>query len=99
MDLKRLRRPLSVLLVGLAAFALAWGLSRTAFFTTVEGKTWDWRVRNLAPQTPPGPSLLVLIDEPTLKKWQVIAQDTAWKDFAEKNESCAGLLKAAQKLL
>ena len=67
MDLKRLRRPLSVLLVGLAAFALAWGLSRTAFFTTVEGKTWDWRVRNLAPQTPPGPSLLVLIDEPTLK--------------------------------
>jgi TRAP-type C4-dicarboxylate transport system substrate-binding protein len=39
------------------------------------------------------------LDEPTLKKWQAIAQDTAWKDFADKNESCAGLMKAAQKLL
>ena len=39
------------------------------------------------------------IDEPTLKKWQAIAVDTAWKDFAEKSESCATLLKAAQKLL
>ncbi len=39
------------------------------------------------------------LDEPTLKKWQVIAHDTAWKDFADKSESCAGLMKAAQKLL
>ena len=39
------------------------------------------------------------LDEPTLKKWQVIARETAWKDFAEKNESCATLLKAAQKLV
>ena len=39
------------------------------------------------------------IDEATLKKWQAIARDTAWKDFAEKNESCAALLKAAQKLV
>jgi len=39
------------------------------------------------------------MDEPTLKKWQVIARETAWKDFGEKNESCAALLKAAQKLL
>ncbi|MEX8517357.1 MAG: TRAP transporter substrate-binding protein DctP [Leptothrix sp. (in: b-proteobacteria)] len=39
------------------------------------------------------------LDEPTLKKWQAIARDTAWKDFADKNESCAGLMKAAQKLL
>lgn len=38
------------------------------------------------------------IDEPTLKKWQVIARETAWKDFGEKSESCAALLKAAQKL-
>ncbi|MEO7108016.1 MAG: C4-dicarboxylate ABC transporter, partial [Rhodoferax sp.] len=35
----------------------------------------------------------------TLKKWQVIARETAWKDFSARNESCAGLLKAAQKLL
>ena len=38
------------------------------------------------------------MDEVTLKKWQVIARETAWKDFAEKSESCAALLKAAQKL-
>jgi hypothetical protein len=39
------------------------------------------------------------MDEATLKKWQAIARDTAWKDFNDKNESCAALLKAAQKLL
>lgn len=39
------------------------------------------------------------MDEATLKKWQAIARDTAWKDFADKNESCAAILKAAQKLL
>ena len=39
------------------------------------------------------------MDEPTLKKWQGIARETAWKDFGEKNESCAALLKAAQKLV
>ena len=39
------------------------------------------------------------MDETALKKWQAIARDTAWKDFSEKNESCAGLMKAAQKLL
>lgn len=38
------------------------------------------------------------LDEATLKKWQVIARDTAWKDFSEKSETCAALLKAAQKL-
>ena len=36
------------------------------------------------------------IDDPTLKKWQAIARDTAWKDFGERNESCAALVKAAQ---
>jgi TRAP-type C4-dicarboxylate transport system substrate-binding protein len=39
------------------------------------------------------------LDDATVKKWQAIAQDTAWKDFTEKSESCAGLLKAAQKLI
>ncbi len=39
------------------------------------------------------------MDDAILKKWQVIARETAWKDFGEKNESCAALLKAAQKLL
>lgn len=39
------------------------------------------------------------MDEPTLKKWQVIARETAWKDFADKSETCAALLKSAQQLL
>lgn len=39
------------------------------------------------------------MDEATLKKWQTIARETAWKDFSEKSASCASLLKSAQKLL
>ena len=39
------------------------------------------------------------LDEATLKQWQAIAQATAWKDYAEKSETCAALIKAAQKLL
>jgi TRAP-type transport system periplasmic protein len=39
------------------------------------------------------------MDEATLNRWQAIARDTAWKDFGDRNESCAGLLKAAKKLL
>ena len=39
------------------------------------------------------------MDQTVLEKWQVIARETAWKDFAGKSESCATLLKAAQKLL
>jgi len=39
------------------------------------------------------------LDEPTLKKWQAIARDTAWKDYGEKSDSCAALLQAARKLL
>ena len=39
------------------------------------------------------------MDEAIVKKWQVIARDTAWKDYGDRNESCAKLLKAAQALL
>jgi TRAP-type C4-dicarboxylate transport system substrate-binding protein len=39
------------------------------------------------------------LDDATVRKWQTIARETAWKDFADKSESCASLLKAAQKLL
>ncbi len=35
----------------------------------------------------------------TVKRWQAIARETAWKDYAEKNENCAKLLKLAEKLL
>jgi TRAP-type C4-dicarboxylate transport system substrate-binding protein len=31
-----------------------------------------------------------------IDKWRAIAQDTAWKDFAARNESCAALLKLAE---
>jgi TRAP-type C4-dicarboxylate transport system substrate-binding protein len=35
----------------------------------------------------------------SLQKWQAIARTTAWKDFSEKNASCANLLKLAEKTL
>jgi len=38
------------------------------------------------------------INDSVLKQWQAIARDTAWKDYGEKGETCAALLKAAQKL-
>ena len=38
------------------------------------------------------------VNEATLKQWQAIARETAWKDYGEKSETCAALLKAAQKL-
>jgi len=39
------------------------------------------------------------LDEATVRKWQAIARDTAWKDYADRSETCAALLKAAQKLV
>jgi TRAP-type C4-dicarboxylate transport system substrate-binding protein len=39
------------------------------------------------------------LDAATVKKWQDIARRTAWKDYADKSESCAKLMKAAEKLL
>ena len=39
------------------------------------------------------------LDAATVGKWAAIARDTAWKDYAARSESCAGLMKAAQKLL
>ena len=38
------------------------------------------------------------LDDATLKKWQVLAKPV-WQDFAAKNENCAKLLAAAEKLL
>ena len=34
----------------------------------------------------------------TLVKWVALARTSAWKDFEEKNESCAKLLKLAEKV-
>jgi TRAP-type transport system periplasmic protein len=38
------------------------------------------------------------LDDATLKKWQALAEPV-WKDYADKNENCAKLLAAAQKVL
>jgi hypothetical protein len=38
------------------------------------------------------------LDDAALAKWQAIARPV-WKDYADKNENCAKLLAAAQKLL
>jgi TRAP-type C4-dicarboxylate transport system substrate-binding protein len=35
----------------------------------------------------------------TVKKWQAIARDTSWKDYAEKSEGCARMLKLVEKTL
>jgi TRAP-type C4-dicarboxylate transport system substrate-binding protein len=39
------------------------------------------------------------LDDATVRKWQAIARDTAWKDYADRSDSCAALLKAALKLV
>lgn len=38
------------------------------------------------------------MDEATLAKWRDIAKATAWADYAAKNETCAELLKLAEKV-
>lgn len=38
------------------------------------------------------------IDTAIVDKWKAIARESAWKDYSEKNESCAALLKAAEKV-
>ena len=39
------------------------------------------------------------IDVTIVDKWRVIARESAWKDYSEKNENCAGLLRAAEKVV
>lgn len=42
---------------------------------------------------------VVDLNDSTVKKWQAIARTTAWKDYADKNENSAKLLKLAEKTL
>jgi TRAP-type C4-dicarboxylate transport system substrate-binding protein len=37
------------------------------------------------------------LSEATVKRWQAIARDTAWKDYAAKNDRCARLIALAEK--
>jgi TRAP-type C4-dicarboxylate transport system substrate-binding protein len=39
------------------------------------------------------------LTEASVKKWQAIARETAWKDYAAKSESCARIIKLAEKSL
>lgn len=39
------------------------------------------------------------LSEATVKRWQSIARDTAWKDFAARSPRCAQLVQAAEKTL
>jgi TRAP-type C4-dicarboxylate transport system substrate-binding protein len=39
------------------------------------------------------------LSEETVRRWQDIARQSAWKDFAARSESCARLLQLAEKLL
>jgi TRAP-type C4-dicarboxylate transport system substrate-binding protein len=38
------------------------------------------------------------LTEAALAKWVALARTTAWKDYAEKNEGCARLLKLAEQV-
>lgn len=38
------------------------------------------------------------LTDAALAKWVAVARDSAWKDFASKNESCARLLKLAEQV-
>lgn len=42
---------------------------------------------------------VVDLNPATLKKWQDIARNTAWKDYGARNANCARLLALAEKLL
>jgi TRAP-type C4-dicarboxylate transport system substrate-binding protein len=39
------------------------------------------------------------LDDKAIKKWQTLARDTAWKDYAAKSPNCARLLQLAEKTL
>lgn len=42
---------------------------------------------------------VVDLNPAVVKKWQAIARTTAWKDYGEKNDNCAKLLKLAEQTL
>ena len=42
---------------------------------------------------------VVDLSETTVKKWQAIARTSAWKDYGERNDNCAKLLRLAEKTL
>ena len=39
------------------------------------------------------------LSDASVKRWQTVARDTAWKDFAERNERSAKMMKLAEQTL
>ena len=39
------------------------------------------------------------LDEKSIRKWQALARDTAWKDFSARSPSCAHMMQLAEKTL
>ena len=39
------------------------------------------------------------LDDKAIKKWQALARETAWKDYAAKSPNCARLLQLAEKTI
>ncbi len=62
-------------------------------FATEQAKADDQAVADV--YTKAGAKVVDLSDE-TVERWRTISRDSAWKDFAAKNESCARLIKLAQ---
>ncbi|MSP92655.1 MAG: adenylate/guanylate cyclase domain-containing protein [Myxococcales bacterium] len=74
------RRRGALLAVGVTALAatLGAGLGRTDFLETIEAKSYDWRARHLLRPAPAGPSVLVLIDEGTLRVFKDPPYGVRW---------------------
>lgn len=43
-------------------------------------------------------SKLFDLDSSAIAKWQTVASESSWKEYAEKNETCAAIMKSAIKL-
>ncbi len=62
-------------------------------FATEQAKADDQKVAEV--YTKVG-AKVVDLNAAEVEKWRTLARDTAWKDFAARNESCAHLIKLAQ---
>ena len=38
------------------------------------------------------------MDTSVVDKWKVVAKNSAWKEFSERNETCAAMMRSAEKL-
>jgi len=65
-------------------------------FGTEQARVDDKQVAEIYAKTG---AKVVDLDEKAIKKWQALARDTAWKDYAEKSAGCARILKLAEKTL